>query len=71
MDTPIKFKKPLVERLDFHKNRLGFTRQRLANNLLYIALGILDTQGYEVLLKLESSDQPICTKDMSSSIEKA
>ena len=57
MNTPIKIKEPLVERLDFHKERLGFTRQGLANNLLRIALGILDAQGYEKLLKLPAGKE--------------
>lgn len=59
MDTPVKIHERLIERIDHHKDRLGFSRQRLTNNLLHIALGYLDKRGYEELIKLPGANNEV------------
>ena len=56
MDTPIKIQSSLVDDLDRHKDRLGFTRHRLANNLLRVALSYLEHNGYESLIGLSEAN---------------
>ena len=57
MDTPIKVDSNIIEQLDKHTERLGFSRQRLANNLLKTAVRYLDNHGYEELLKINREEK--------------
>jgi len=52
MDQPIKIKEKNVARLDSIKDALEMTRQRLANNLLYLALNYVEEHGYGSLISL-------------------
>jgi len=60
MNTPIKIEQELIEKLDKHKDRLGFTRQRLTNNLLKTALKHLDVEGYEKFITLPQTKKNLC-----------
>lgn len=59
MDTAVKIKGNLIEHLDRQKDRLGFTRQRLTNNLLRVALNYLDKNGYEDLIELSGAKNEV------------
>jgi len=58
MDRAIKINETLVGRLDaqLHKYSLG-TRQNLANTLIRKGLDVMESQGYEELLKLPNQEK--------------
>lgn len=49
LDTPVKINERFIKILDKEAERLGFSRQRLINNVLRVGFIDLQKKGYETI----------------------